>query len=114
MVWSDTDPPLDQILDNVTLYWFTGSFPRAIYPYRQFFGPKPTFFHNEPSLYINVPMGYSYFPEELAPVPKAWAASTGNLAWFRAHDAGGHFAAMEKPEVFVQDMEDFIKEVWKK
>ncbi|USW53907.1 Putative epoxide hydrolase, alpha/Beta hydrolase [Septoria linicola] len=43
--WTDVTPPIDEILDGATLYWFTESFPRAIYPYRQFFGPEPTFFH---------------------------------------------------------------------
>lgn len=114
LVWTDEDPPLDETLDNVTLYWFTESFPRAIYPYRQFFGTSPTFFHNDTSLYISKPLGYSYFPMELAPVPKSWVAKTGNLVWTRVHDDGGHFAAMERPKYFVQDMEDFIKEVWKK
>lgn len=112
--WTDTDPPIDEILDSVTLYWFTESFPRAIYPYRQFFGAKPTFFHNDPALYVNKPMGYSYFPEELAPVPRAWAAATGNMQWFKAHNEGGHFAALERPQLFVEDIEEFIKTVWKK
>ena len=40
-------------------------------------------------------------------------AKTGNLAWYRQHPDGGHFAALEKPQYFVQDMEDFVKEVWK-
>lgn len=67
--WSDTNPPLDQILDDVTLYWFTQSFPRAIYGYRQFFAPEPQFFHNDPAYFIKKPFGYSLFPEELAPTP---------------------------------------------
>lgn len=112
MTWSDTDPPLHEILDNVTLYWFTNSFSRGIYPYREAFSAKPTF-RDDPKLYVKVPMGYSYFPEELAPVPKDWAAKSGNLVWYREHTEGGHFAAMEKPKLFVQDIEDFIKEVWK-
>ena len=35
--WTDEDPPLEAILDSVTLYWFTQSLPRCIYPYRQYF-----------------------------------------------------------------------------
>ena len=69
MQWSDTNPPLDQILDDVTLYWFTESFPRAIYGYRQFFAPTPQFFHNDEAYYCKKPLGYSLFPEELAPIP---------------------------------------------
>jgi hypothetical protein len=47
-------------------------------------------------------------------VPKKWVAETGNLVWYRAHESGGHFAAMEKPEPFVKDMEDFVRDVWPK
>ncbi|EME83297.1 uncharacterized protein MYCFIDRAFT_52339 [Pseudocercospora fijiensis CIRAD86] len=112
--WSDETPPMDQMLDGATLYWFTQSFPRAIFPYRQFFGANPTFFHNDPAWYIKKPLGYSWHPEELAPVPKAWVKETGNLVWYKEHDSGGHFAAMEKPELFVSDMESFIAEVWPK
>ncbi|KXT13837.1 hypothetical protein AC579_41 [Pseudocercospora musae] len=112
--WSDETPPLDQILDGATLYWFTQSFPRAIFPYRQFFGAKPTFFHNDPAWYIEKPLGYSWHPEELAPVPQSWVKETGNLVWYKEHDQGGHFAAMEKPELFITDMENFVAEVWPK
>lgn len=113
-VWSDTDPTVDEILDSVTLYWFTDSFLRSIYPYRQFFGAKPTFFHNDPEFTITgKPFGYSYFPEELAPMPRSWVEKTGDLTWYREHKDGGHFAALEKPKEFAQDMEDFVKESWK-
>ncbi|KAK4948293.1 hypothetical protein LTR10_012827 [Elasticomyces elasticus] len=110
--WSDTSPPLNEILDSVSLYWFTDSFPRAIYPYRQFFGPKPSFFHPDAEWHIKKPLGYSWHPKELAPVPKDWVAKSGNLVWYRGHDEGGHFAAMEKPKLFVKDLEDFVEEVW--
>lgn len=57
-------------------------------------------------------MGYSWHPKELAPIPVAWVEKTGNLVWSRTHTEGGHFAAMEKPQLFVKDMEDFVQEVW--
>ena len=72
--WTDKTPPLDDILDSVTLYWFTESFPRAIYGYRQFFDNPPQFFHNDKQYYGNKPMGYVHHPEELAPVPKSLVA----------------------------------------
>lgn len=56
------------------------------------------------------PFGYSYYPCELYPVPKAWAATTGKLTFFRAHDKGGHFAAIEQTEAFLQDLEEFVQE----
>jgi microsomal epoxide hydrolase len=79
-------------------------------------------------------MGYSLFPEELAPIPVSvvkkvsrdlhprWRChmlmpsglQTGNLIWHREHTSGGHFAAMEKSKLFVKDMEDFIAAAWTK
>jgi hypothetical protein len=78
--WSDKSPPDDEILDSVTLWWLTQSFPRAIYPYRQFFGAKPTFFHNDPEFYIKKPLGYSWHPQELAPVPVALVKKVSTIA----------------------------------
>ncbi|KAK5174282.1 uncharacterized protein LTR77_001362 [Saxophila tyrrhenica] len=112
--WTDKNPPLEKILDDVTLYWFTKSLPRCIYSYRQFFGQEPQFFHNDPKYYIKKPLGYSLFPEELAPVPVSLVKKSGNLVWHREHQSGGHFAAMEKPKEFVQDIEDFITTAWTK
>jgi microsomal epoxide hydrolase len=112
--WSDESPPTNEILDSISLWWLTQSFPRAIYPYRQFFGANPTFFHEDKNWYIKKPMGYSWHPQELAPVPVELVAKTGNLVFHREHSSGGHFAAMEKPQQFTKDIEDFIKEVWPK
>jgi hypothetical protein len=110
--WTDTTPSLDQILDSVTLYWLTDTFPRAIYPYRQLYGPNAEtipFKH-----YVSKPLGYSWFPKEIYPIPKAWVAATGNLVWHKQHSSGGHFAAMEKPEELLTDIEEFIGQVWVK
>lgn len=57
-------------------------------------------------------MGYSWHHKELAPVPKAWAETTGNLVWYREHFQGGHFAAWEVPKLFVEDIESFLRDVW--
>jgi microsomal epoxide hydrolase len=56
------------------------------------------------------PFGFSYYPYELYPVPKAWVATTGDLTFFRAHDKGGHFAALEQTETFLKDLEEFVQE----
>jgi microsomal epoxide hydrolase len=58
-------------------------------------------------------LGFSWFPKELAPIPRSWAATTGDLVFYRQHEQGGHFAAMEKPEVLLADIQDFISQVWK-
>lgn len=56
------------------------------------------------------PFGYSYYPHELYPVLRSWAATTGNLSFFRAHGKGGHFAAVEQTEAFLKDLEEFVQE----
>jgi microsomal epoxide hydrolase len=58
------------------------------------------------------PWGFSWFPKELAPMPQAWIETTGDLSWIRHHESGGHFAALERPETLLADLEDFIKQSW--
>uniref|UniRef100_L2GI74 Epoxide hydrolase, putative n=1 Tax=Colletotrichum fructicola (strain Nara gc5) TaxID=1213859 RepID=L2GI74_COLFN len=131
LTWTHETPSMDEILASVTLYWLTQTFPRGVYPYRQEViddthgsmtdaecrrvikdGAKRYIFHPDPKYYCEKPMGYSWFPYEIVPVPKAWAATTGNLVWYRSHEKGGHFAAMEQPEALLDDVEEFLKQVW--
>lgn len=105
LAWSDpsTTPLLSTILADVSLYWLTGCYPTSIYTYREL----------KETLYVDKPTGYSYFPMELAPVPKAWAERTAKLVFFKCHDRGGHFAALEKPEALWADVEEWAKIAWK-
>ncbi|KAJ0343736.1 hypothetical protein COL154_008601 [Colletotrichum chrysophilum] len=131
LTWTHETPSMDEILASVTLYWLTQTFPRGVYPYRQEViddthgsmtdaecrrvikdGAKRYMFHPDPKYYCEKPMGYSWFPYEIVPVPKAWAATTGNLVWYRSHEKGGHFAALEQPEALLDDVEEFLKQVW--
>ena len=111
--WTDTTPSLDAILESVTLYWLTETFPRAIYPYRQLFTPGVVGAHENPKWHIRKPFGFSWFPKEIAPVPRVWVETTGELVWWRSHMKGGHFAAVERSKVLLKDLEDFVSEVWK-
>lgn len=112
ITWTDTTPDLDEILDSVTLYWFTQSLPRCIYIYRQYHGARTTSGntpHGDPRYHFKKPFGYSYFPLEIAPMPLSWVKTTGNLIWSKEHNSGGHFAAFEKPQELWDDVEDFVK-----
>lgn len=108
--WTDKDPSLDTILEVVSLYWFTDTIPRCLWFYRQPFEGKQNRV-NDPELFIEKPFGYSLFPKELLPAPKAWVETTGNLSFFRRHQAGGHFAQMEQPVESKQDLEEFLQHV---
>jgi microsomal epoxide hydrolase len=105
LAWSDpsTTPSLHTIVADITLYWLTGCFPTSIYTYREM----------KELLYVDKPVGYTYFPYELAPVPRAWAEKTGKVVFFRSHEQGGHFAALERPEILWEDVEEFVKIAWK-
>ncbi|KAJ9616865.1 hypothetical protein H2200_000585 [Cladophialophora chaetospira] len=112
--WTDDDLPVEQLLEDVSLYWFTNCIATSLYPYRHLFTPGVIGAHENPKNYVNKPLGYSWFPQELAPIPRSWAATTGNLVFYRQHDKGGHFAALEQPDVLLKDVEDFVAQVWKK
>jgi pimeloyl-ACP methyl ester carboxylesterase len=108
--WSDQTPSLDEILTNVSLYWFTNSFPRSIYPYQASFNksaePLPDF------PYVVKPLGFSWFMAEIIPGFQSAIAKQGNLVFHRKHVKGGHFAAIERPMDMLQDIEDFTHLVW--
>ncbi|KAK9582507.1 hypothetical protein V6Z92_006690 [Aspergillus fumigatus] len=63
-------------------------------------------------LYIQKPLGFSYFPNEIIPAPKAWVSTTGNLVFWRQHDKGGHFAALERPHDLKAALSAFVEQVW--
>lgn len=115
--WTDEDPALDTILDSVTLYWLTDTFPRCIYPYRDTFGSKRDPAAQKPKAPTfnagTKPMGFSWFPWELVPTPRSHTEqSTDNLVFYRQHESGGHFAALEGPEVLWGDVEEFVAKAW--
>ncbi|KAL4779816.1 Alpha/Beta hydrolase protein [Aspergillus varians] len=111
--WPDAPLPKEAILELVTLYWFTESFPRAIYPYRETNPvPRTPTLSMTKELYLHKPFGFSYFAHELMPVPKTWIIKTGNLVYFKQHTEGGHFAALERPKEFKEDLTEFLTQVW--
>jgi len=59
-------------------------------------------------------MGFSSFPKELLALPEAFARTTGNLVYYKKHDVGGHFAALEQPELLMSDVAEFVERVWQK
>ncbi|KAF2846891.1 epoxide hydrolase-like protein [Plenodomus tracheiphilus IPT5] len=113
LAWPDpsTPPALPQILTNISLYWFTSSFPSSIYPYRQLFTTDPA--HRPTYKYLSKPTAFSFFPCELAPGIKSVLEKHANLVGYVQHDKGGHFAALEVPGVLWGDVEEFVEGVWK-
>ncbi|KIW47661.1 uncharacterized protein PV06_00334 [Exophiala oligosperma] len=112
LAWVDSPLPLNTILESVSLYWLTRSAHSSLWSYRHSYGPNPLP-HDDPRYHIKIPLGYSYFAKELIPIPIDWVATTGNLVWRKCHERGGHFAALEQPKEFMEDLETFVGQVWK-
>lgn len=78
--WSDKDTiSLDKSLSMITLYWFTSSYPRCIWPYRDLVFGKGS------SISKTKPLGYSVF-NDLSLVPKAWSKYYPNMKFRKAHE----------------------------
>ncbi|QKX58898.1 uncharacterized protein TRUGW13939_06026 [Talaromyces rugulosus] len=112
--WPDNSNPipLQTILKEVTLYWFTETFPRSIYSYRELYPRTAVHPSLTPEWYIHKPFGFSYFPQEIMPSPRSWVEATGNVVYWKTHQEGGHFAALEHPQALADDIVEFVEQVW--
>jgi pimeloyl-ACP methyl ester carboxylesterase len=91
----------DQILDNITLYWLTGTGTSAARSYWEAYGPDAPAASQQPLPATAIPFGFTTFPGEIWRTPRSWVeASYPNVIYFNAVDRGGHFAAWEEPELF--------------
>jgi pimeloyl-ACP methyl ester carboxylesterase len=89
----------DDILDNITLYWLTGT---AVSSARLYWENKLAFFAPK---HVAIPVAVSAFPDELYQCPRTWAERAyPNLIHYNRLPKGGHFAAWEQPEFFVQEV----------
>ena len=89
----------DEILDNISLYWFTNTGVSASRLYWEY---KGGFFNAKG---VSIPVAVSVFPGEQYQAPRSWAARAyPNLIYFNEVNAGGHFAAWEQPELFCQEI----------
>jgi pimeloyl-ACP methyl ester carboxylesterase len=92
----------DNILDNITLYWLTGTGASAARWYWEFgrFQAAAAASGQAPPP-VQVPIGFTAFPGELWAAPRSWAETAyPTLSYYNAVDRGGHFAAWEEPELF--------------
>jgi pimeloyl-ACP methyl ester carboxylesterase len=101
----------DHILDNITLYWLTGtgaSAARWYWELGQFVAAASASGQAPPP--VNVPVGFTTFPGEIWAAPRSWVEMVyPGLAYFNEVDKGGHFAAWEEPELFATEMRAAFK-----
>src|SRR3954452_9058719 len=95
----------DQILDNITLYWLTGTGASAARSYWEAYGPDAPAAGAQPLPPPTIPVGFTTFPGEIWRTPRSWVeASYPNVTYFNEVDKGGHFAAWEEPELFSEEV----------
>jgi microsomal epoxide hydrolase len=107
--WTDsTDAPedavdRDQLLTNVMLYWLTGTAGSSARLY------KEAMMARKPPEKSTTPTGVAVFPHELAPPIRQFAERDNNIVHWTEFDRGGHFAAMEQPDLLVGDVRAFFR-----
>ena len=93
----------DELLDNVSLYWLTNSAASSARLYWESF-------NNPGTGPIDMPAGCSIFPKEIFRSSRRWAEQRfSNLVYWRELDQGGHFAALEQPKAFIEELRDCFR-----
>src|SRR5919107_1098823 len=96
----------EHIVDNITLYWLTGtgaSAARSYWEFGRFVAAAQASGQAPPE--VSVPVGFTTFPGEIWRTPRSWVdAVYPNLVYFNEADKGGHFAAWEEPQLFSEEV----------
>ena len=97
----------DEMLANISLYWFTAAIGSSFWPYyARHHGPWPI----PDGQTVDVPMGYCEFPTEIVRPPRSLAQRTfTNIQRWSVMPRGGHFAAMEQPEALAAEIREFYR-----
>jgi len=94
----------DHIVDNVTLYWLTGTGASAARSYWEA-GQAQVRAAGQAPPPVSIPTGFTTFPGEIWRTPRSWVEKAyPNTIYFNEVDKGGHFAAWEEPELFTAEL----------
>ena len=111
--WSDIDGDIeskftkDELLTNITLYWLTQTITSST---RIYFESRnvPA---SGPVGFIEVPTAGAIFPAEIVIPPRRWAEARYNIVRWTEMPRGGHFAALEEPELLIEDVRAFFRDL---
>jgi pimeloyl-ACP methyl ester carboxylesterase len=109
--WTDCDGDVeraftkDQLLTNISIYWFTQTLGSSARFYYENNGPG----REQPLPQTRVPTGYAEFPGEHYKMPRSWAEVAFDLVHWQEMPRGGHFAAMQVPELYVDEVREFFR-----
>jgi pimeloyl-ACP methyl ester carboxylesterase len=94
----------ERIVDNITLYWLTGTGASAAREYWET-GQAVAAAAGQAPPEVSIPVGFTTFPGEIYRAPRSWVEKVyPRLAYFNEVDKGGHFAAWEEPELFTAEI----------
>jgi pimeloyl-ACP methyl ester carboxylesterase len=108
--WSDCDGDLessfdrDRLLDNLSVYWLTETINASMRLYYE------TDVRAALPDRVDVPTGHTRYPVEITKTPRPWAEEVYDIVSWTEVTEGGHFPAMEVPELFVDDIRAFFRE----
>lgn len=108
--WIDGDDPeavigRDRLLDNLSIYWLTETIGSSMRVYYE------TDLEATMPERVDVPTGHARYPGEIYKIPRVWADEVFDVVHWADQPEGGHFAAMEVPDLFVDDLRDFHRKI---
>ncbi len=110
--WSDCDGDLersyskDELLTNIMLYWITQSITSSTRLYCESMRSKR---FAPASQRVTVPTGAAFFPREIIRPPRKWAEAAYNITRWTELPSGGHFAALEEPDLLLEEIRGFYR-----
>ena len=111
--WSDCDGhpencfTRDQLITNVMLYWVTQTSASSA---RLYWESRHSAAAGAPP-FVGVPTGVARYPKEVLRWPRSWVERQYNVVHWADMERGGHFPAMEQPELFVDDLREYFRTV---
>jgi pimeloyl-ACP methyl ester carboxylesterase len=101
----------EHIVDNITLYWLTGTGASAARSYWEE-GQENARAAVQPPGPVTIPTAFTTFPGEIWKTPRSWVEKAyPNTVYFNEVDRGGHFAAWEEPQLFAEEMRAAFRSV---
>jgi pimeloyl-ACP methyl ester carboxylesterase len=107
--WSDCEGDVekrftkDELLTNITIYWVTQTIGSSFRMYYETNRVRPT------AASRDVLAGFAIFPKDIVPAPREFGERAFNGERWTEMPRGGHFAAMEEPELLAEDLRDFFR-----
>jgi pimeloyl-ACP methyl ester carboxylesterase len=96
----------DELLRNITLYWMTETIASS---FRFYVEARKTPLHFAVGDFVHVPCGFAHFPSEIVIPPREWVERGYNVQRWTTLSKGGHFAAMEQPEILAAEIREFFR-----